>query len=87
MPPMFDDPKRLTTIILKKIGTDENGRSVEQPSEQDVMTDNEFAMKAASDAIMRSIESKDPDVFRQALTDIVSMIMDEREQFESEEQE
>lgn len=69
--PMFDDKKKLATIIVGKIGDRDmqEGPKNEMGDELDA----DMGLKVASEEMIQAIDKKDPEMLMSALKDFISM--------------
>lgn len=82
---MFDDKKKLATIIIGKMG-DKEGMEEAPTNEMGDEMDYELALEAASEDMMSALEKKDAKLFKSALKDFI-YLCDEQEDAEEESEE
>ena len=80
--PMFDDKKKMATLIIGKIGKKE---VEEAPTSEDGSEmDHEIGLKSASEEMIAAARREDADGFMSALKDFLSMYHEPKESQDQE---
>lgn len=79
--PMFEDKKKIASVIVKKIG--EREQMGERHQEDGAVQDNSIALQSAAEEMMSAMESKDAKALMSALKSFIDMSRDMKEESES----